>query len=56
MEDGSFGSAQVAFGRTKTVDEKSLVTIVEREDGPNTAAIWLPSNDKEIVNIASLGI
>src|SRR2546423_3686608 len=33
MEDGSFGSAQIAFGTTKTVDAKSLVTIVEHEAG-----------------------
>ncbi len=54
MEDGSFGSAQIAFGKTKTVDAKSLVTIVEHEAGLNSAAILVPSNDKEVVNIVDL--
>jgi hypothetical protein len=54
MEDGSFGSAQIAFGKTKTVDAKSLVTIVEHEEGPNTAAILLPSDKKDSINIVDL--
>jgi hypothetical protein len=50
MEDGSFGSAQIAFGKTKAVDAKSLVTIIEHEEGPNTAAILLPSDKKDSIN------
>jgi hypothetical protein len=54
MQDGSFGSAQIAFGKTKTVDTQSLITIVEQEEGPNTAALMFPSNDKETINIVDL--
>ncbi len=54
MQDGSFGSAQIAFGKTKTVDARSLVTVVEHENGPNTAAIMLPTNKEELVTIVDL--
>lgn len=54
LEEGSFGSAQIAFGKTKAIDEKSLITIVEREDGPNTAAIMLQSDNNDTINIVDL--
>ena len=44
---GSFGSAQVAFGKTHTVDANSFISIVEHEDKPNTAAFILPSEKGE---------
>ena len=51
MQNGSFGSAQITIGKTKAVEARSLITIVEHEEGPNTAAIMLSSNDKEIIKI-----
>jgi benzoyl-CoA reductase/2-hydroxyglutaryl-CoA dehydratase subunit BcrC/BadD/HgdB len=41
MQIGSFGTAHIAYGKAETIDEKSLVTIVECEDTLNTAAIML---------------
>lgn len=54
LQSGSFGSAQVAFGKTRTIDAKSLVSIVEHEDKPNTAALMLPSESKGIIRIVNL--
>ena len=54
MQIGSFGTAQIAYGKTETIDKESLVTIAEREDKPNTAAIMLPTNDKGVTRIVDL--
>lgn len=54
LQNGSFGSAQVAFGKTLSVDAESLVSIVEYEDKANTAAIMLPTENKEMVRIVNL--
>lgn len=54
LKSGSFGSAQVAFGKTRTIDAKSLISIVEHEDKPNTAALMLPSENKNIIRIINL--
>ncbi len=54
MQIGSFGTAQIAYGKTETIDKKSLVTIVEHEDKPNTAAIMLPTKDKGVTRIVDL--
>jgi hypothetical protein len=54
MRIGSYGTAQIAYGKTETIDKKSLVTIVEREDKPNTAAFMLPMKDKGVTHIVDL--
>jgi hypothetical protein len=54
MNNSSFGSAQIAFGKTCTVDAKSLVSIVEHEDKPNTIEIMLPSESKGMIHIVDL--
>jgi|SRR5260370_37537580 hypothetical protein len=54
MQIVSYGSAQVAFGKTSKVDAKSLVSIVEHENGPNTAAIMLPSDNERMTGIIDL--
>ncbi len=54
MQNNSFGPAQIAFGKMHTLDPKSLVSIVEHENGPHTAAIMLHSNNKNenyIINL-----
>jgi len=54
MQNNSFGPAQIAFGKTHTLDPKSLVSIVEHENGPNTAAMMLHSDNKDIADIVNL--
>ena len=54
MQIGSFGTAQIAYGKTEKIDKKSLVTIVEREGKPNTAAIMLPTKDKGVTRLVDL--
>ena len=57
MQMASFGTAQIAFGKTEAIDAKSLVSIVEREGTTSTAAIMLNKKDKdktEIVNLRSI--
>src|SRR5205085_11646327 len=53
VQSGSFGSAQVAFGKTRTIDANSFISIVEHEDKRNTAALLLPS-EKGIIHIIDL--
>jgi hypothetical protein len=50
MQHGVFGPAQIAFGTTRTIDPKALLSIVEheQENKPNTAAILLPSSTSGI--------
>lgn len=56
MQSNTFGTAQVAFGKTSEVDEKALVTIVEHENNnkPNTTAIMFPPNNKGMTGILNL--
>jgi hypothetical protein len=54
MQSNSFGSAHIAFGKTHTLDPKSLVSIVEHENGSNTAAMMLYSGDKDLAHIVNL--
>ena len=54
MQSVSYGPSQVAYGKTKRVDAKSLVSIVEHENGPNTAAIMLPLGKEKMIDIIDL--
>lgn len=54
MRGVSYGPAQVAFGKTSKVDAKSLVSIVEHENGPNTGAIMIQSNNDDTIKIIDL--
>jgi hypothetical protein len=54
MQNNSFGPAQIAFGKMHTLDPKSLVSIIEHENGPNTAAMMLHSNNKNENYITNL--
>jgi len=54
MQQGSFGSAQVAFGKTHEIDAESIISIVEYEDKPGTAAILLPPDSQTQDSIINL--
>jgi hypothetical protein len=54
MQSGSYGPAQIAFGKTSQIEAKSLVSIVEHEKGPNTAAIMLPNDNEGMIGIIDL--
>ncbi len=54
MQIASFGTTQIAFGKTEAIDAKSLVSIIEREDTTSTAAIMLNKKDKDINQVVDL--
>jgi hypothetical protein len=54
MQNKSFGSAQISFGKAENIDRDALVSIVESKDKPNTSAIMIKASqerDGEIVKL-----
>ena len=54
MQNNSFGSAQISFGKTKDIHRNALVSIVETKDKPNTATIMIRTDKEKVEDIVNL--
>jgi hypothetical protein len=54
MQNGTFGSSQISFGKTSNIHKDALVSIVENQERPNTAAIMIKDDKKNVEEIVNL--
>jgi hypothetical protein len=55
MQNASFGSSQVSFGKTGNIDKNALISIVENESRLNSAAIMIKQSQEKMGRLLNLG-
>ncbi len=54
MQNKSFGSAQLSFGKTRDIDKNALISIVENKNQLNSAAIMIKPSQEQNGKIIKL--